>query len=98
MLVIFWAMIKKNINWIIAFIGTLIIAYLGRYAFTDRGQIISYLMFLIEIILIENFLKDKNILSVIRIIYSFSYYSKYSFNNLDNVFSIIFAIYWRIYN
>lgn len=65
MLLLFWLMLKKNINFGIALVSTIIISYMMKDSFTDRGQIISYILFLIEINLIESFLKNKNILSVI---------------------------------
>lgn len=65
MLLLFWLMLKKNIGFFIAFISTLIVTYMMKDSFMDRGQIISYIMFLIEINLIESFLKNKNKLSVV---------------------------------
>lgn len=41
-------------------LGTLVTAYLLRDSFTDRAQIISYLLLLLEVYLIEIFLKNKS--------------------------------------
>jgi hypothetical protein len=67
MLVLYFSMIKKKCNWFVSFVSVLIISYLMSGAFTARGQIISSTMWMIEIMLIESFLKDKNKLSVIGI-------------------------------
>jgi hypothetical protein len=53
-------MLKKKINWFIAFVSTLIVAYMIRIVFTARAQIISYPLLLIEILLIERFLKSNS--------------------------------------
>lgn len=42
-------------------------AYLVRDFFTDRAQIISYMLFMIEINLIENFLRNKKIRNIVGI-------------------------------
>ena len=94
MATLFCVFIKKGVNYIIAFLSTIIISYFLRESFSDRAQIISYFLFLIEIILIENFLRDKKFLQALRIVCYFCFNCKYSFNYLDNVFSIIFTIYW----
>ena len=58
MLTIYFNMLNKGINWAIAYIATMVTAYLIKdFAFTDRAQILSYLLFFIEVILIEEFLK-----------------------------------------
>jgi len=64
MLVIYWLMLKKGIHWFIAFISTCMVAYLIKDFFTGRAQIISYLLFLIQIQLIESFIKNRNKASV----------------------------------
>lgn len=60
MILIFCIMLKKKINWFIAFVSTLIVAYMIRIVFTARAQIISYPLLLIEILLIERFLKSNS--------------------------------------
>ena len=61
MLVIYFNMVSKGINWVIAYISTMITAYLLKdLLFTDRAQILSYLLFFIEFTLIEGFLKYKS--------------------------------------
>lgn len=61
MLVIYFNMVNKGINWVIAYISTMVTAYLLKdYVFTARAQVLSYLLFFIEIILIEGFLKYKS--------------------------------------
>lgn len=47
--------------------GTIVTAYLLRDSFIDRAQIISYMLFMIEIHLIESFLKNKKIRNIIGI-------------------------------
>ena len=54
-LLVFWNMLKKGINFNLAFISTLIVSYLMKGTFYERGQIISYSLFLLEYILLENF-------------------------------------------
>ena len=54
MLVIYFNMVSKGINWGVAYIATMITAYLlSNSLFTDRAQILSYLLFFIEVTLIE---------------------------------------------
>ncbi len=60
MILVFCIMLKKKINWFIAFVSTLIVAYMIRIVFTARAQIISYPLLLIEILLIERFLKSNS--------------------------------------
>ena len=40
--------------------GTLVVAYLLREHFTDRAQVVSYLFLLLEVYLIEVFLKNRS--------------------------------------
>ena len=74
MLVIFGLMIKKNISFNLAFISTIIVSYMMKGAYTARGEVVSYLLVLLEIPLIESFLKNKNKFSVLRIVFCFMYY------------------------
>ena len=68
MLIIYFNMVNKGINWVIAYISTMVTAYLLRdLVFTDRAQILSYLLFFIEVILIEDFLKYKSKLDAIAL-------------------------------
>ena len=61
MLVIYFNMVSKGINWGVAYIATMITAYLlSNSLFTDRAQILSYLLFFIEVTLIESFMKRKS--------------------------------------
>lgn len=60
MIIFYMFLRKKNVNWITALAGTLISAYLLKNnLFTDRAQIASYMLFLIEIYFIESFLENK---------------------------------------
>lgn len=68
MLMIYFNMVNKGINWVIAYISTMVTAYLLKdLVFTDRAQILSYLLFFIEVIIIESFLKDKSKLEAIAL-------------------------------
>jgi hypothetical protein len=67
MLVLFWILIKDKNNWFLSFVTTLIVAYMIQVSFSGRAQIISYMLFLIEIQLIERFIKKKDIWSSIGI-------------------------------
>ena len=61
MLIIYFNMLNKGINWVVAYISTMITAYLLKdLVFTDRAQLLSYLLFFIEFTLIEGFLKYKS--------------------------------------
>lgn len=67
MLVLFWILLKKNNNWFLSFLVTLVVSYMIRTSLTGRAQVVSYILFLIEIQLIESFIKKKSILSIIGI-------------------------------
>lgn len=54
-LIIFWNMLRKDINFYLALISSLIIAYMMKGGFYARGQIISYSIFLLEFMILENF-------------------------------------------
>ena len=54
-LILFWNMLRKEISFNLAFISTLIISYLMRGSFCARCQIISYSLFLLEFMILENF-------------------------------------------
>ena len=61
MLIIYFNMLNKGINWVVAYISTMITAYLLKdLVFTDRAQLLSYLLFFIEFTLIEGFLKYRS--------------------------------------
>ena len=83
MLLIFWYLLKNDINWLIAFISTLFITFFSKDGFVCRGQLISYPLFFIELLCIDRFLKKPDILSVLRNICGFMYNCKYSCNSLD---------------
>lgn len=55
LVLIFINLIKKDISLNLAFIGTITTGYLMRIGFCDRGQIISYLIFFIEYMILERF-------------------------------------------
>ena len=57
MLIVFWNMIRKEIDFNLAFISTLIVAYMMKGAFYARGQIVSYSIFLLEFMILENFVE-----------------------------------------
>lgn len=56
-LLVFWNMLRKEINFNLAFISTLIVAYMMKGGFYARGQIISYSIFLLEFMILENFVE-----------------------------------------
>ncbi|MCI8308873.1 MAG: hypothetical protein HFJ45_01355 [Clostridia bacterium] len=68
MLVLFWILVKKKNNWFLSLCSTLLVTYLIRNSFTGRAQIVSYILFLIEIQLIELFIKKKSKLSCLGIL------------------------------
>ena len=55
MLIVFWNMIRKGIHFNLAFCGTLIVAYMMKDGFYTRGQVVSYSIFLLEFMILENF-------------------------------------------
>ncbi|MBR2290440.1 MAG: hypothetical protein IJ867_07700 [Clostridia bacterium] len=57
MLLVFWNMRRKEINFNLAFFSTLIVAYLMKGTFYARGQIVSYSIFLLEYMILENFVE-----------------------------------------
>ena len=61
-LLVFWKLIKKDVNFNLAFISTLIISYMMKDAFYERGQIVSYSLFFIEYMILENFVERPTLL------------------------------------
>ena len=57
--VLFYILKKKNKNWIISFVCTIVALYMIRGGVAARAQIISFLMFVLEIYFIEEFLEKK---------------------------------------
>lgn len=57
MLLVFWNMRKKGVNFNLAFFSTLVTAYLMKKAFYARGQVVSYSLFLLEYMILENFVE-----------------------------------------
>ncbi len=58
-LVLFYILIKSKNNILISFFTTITALYFGRDSFVARAQIVSYLMFLIEIYLIEKLIQTQ---------------------------------------
>ena len=56
-LIVFWNMIRKGINFNVALIGSLVTAYLMEDTFCMRAQTISYSLFLLEYMILENFVE-----------------------------------------
>ena len=56
-LLVFWTLLKREVNFNLSFLGTLIVAYMMRETFCARGQIVSYSLFFLEYILLENFVE-----------------------------------------
>ena len=48
-------MLRKEVNFNLAFISTLVVSYMMRDSFFARGQVLSYSIFLLEYMLVENF-------------------------------------------
>ena len=57
MLLVFWNMLRKEVHFNLALISTLIVAYMMKGGFYARGQIISYSLFLLTYMLLENFVE-----------------------------------------
>jgi len=56
-LLVFWNMLRKEINFNLAFVSTLVIAYMMKGSFYARGQTLSYSIFLLEYMILENFVE-----------------------------------------
>ena len=67
-LFVFWNMLRKEIDFKLAFISTLVVSFLMRYTFYSRGQIISYSIFLLEYILLENFVQRPTFFKTLALI------------------------------
>ena len=48
-LLIFWNLIRKEVNFNLAFVSSLVVAYMMKGSFYARGQVVSYSLFLINI-------------------------------------------------
>ena len=57
---LFSVLIKRKNNIILSFITTILAIYFSKNFFTARAQIFSYLIFIVEIYLIESLLETKN--------------------------------------
>jgi len=55
LLIVFWNMIRKEIHFNLAFLSTLLVAYMMKGSFYARGQVISFSIFLLEFMILENF-------------------------------------------
>ena len=56
-LLVFWNMLRKEVNFNLAFFSTLIVAYLMKATFYARGQVLSFSLFLLEYMILENFVE-----------------------------------------
>lgn len=56
-LLIFWNMRRKDISFNVALFASLLCAYLMKDTFCTRGQIVSYSIFLLEYMILENFVE-----------------------------------------
>ena len=64
-ILIFINLLKKDVNFNLAFIGTLVTSYLMKGGFYARGQIISYSLFLIEYMILERFVQRPTVLKTL---------------------------------
>lgn len=64
-LLIFWNLIRKEVNFNLAFVSSLVVAYMMKGSFYARGQVVSYSLFLIEYIILESFVEKPTILKTL---------------------------------
>ena len=64
-LLIFGNCLRKGINFNLAFVTSLIVAYMMKGAFYARGQIVSYSLFFIEYVIIESLVEKPTILKIL---------------------------------
>ena len=68
MLLVFWNMLKKGIGFNLAFISTLVVSYMMKGSFYERGQIVSYSIFLVEYIVLERFSERPSLFKTLALI------------------------------
>ncbi len=56
-LIVFWNLLSKKVNFNLAFIGSLVVSYLMKGGFTSRAQVVSYSLFLLEYIILESYVE-----------------------------------------
>ena len=64
-LIVFATLLKKDVNFVLAFTGSLVTAYLMSGAFYARGQIVSFSLFLIEYLILERFVERPTLLKTL---------------------------------
>lgn len=89
---------KVNKNYFISFILTISIMYLMKDFIAARAQLVTFILFVLEILFIESFLEKKKIRYVIRTNGNFMPYRKSSCCCILCFLYIDDAIFWRIYS
>ncbi len=89
---------KVSKNQLVSFAMTIGVMYLMKDFIAARAQLVTFILFVLEILFIECFLEKKKKRYAIRINGYSMPYSKSSCGSILCIFYTYDAIFWRIYN
>lgn len=96
-LTIYYTNKKVTKNYLVSFLLTLGVMYVLRGFIAARAQLLTYILFTLQILFIERFIETKKKRYAIRINYNPNNYSKCSFSSMAILFHTILAIHCRIH-
>lgn len=96
-LTIYYTNKKVTKNDLVSFLLTLGVMYVLRGFIAARAQLLTYILFTLQILFIERFIETKKKRYAIRINYNPNNYSKCSFSSMAILFHTILAIHCRIH-
>lgn len=97
-LTIYYTNKKVTKNYLVSFLLTLGVMYVLRGFIAARAQLLTYILFTLQILFIERFIETKKKRYAIRINYNPNNYSKRPFSSMAILLCTIFTIYCRIFN
>lgn len=97
-ILIFYIAYRESKNrWLSAIIALFSI-YILQSFLAARAQLISYIIFALEVYFLTKYIYQNQKRYIVRIMYFSFNFGKYSYGSISNIFSIIFAIYSRRIN
>lgn len=97
-LTIYYTNKKVTKNYLVSFLLTLGVMYVLRGFIAARAQLLTYILFTLQILFIEQFIETKKKRYAIRLNYNPNNYCKCSFSSMAILLCTIFTIYCRIFN
>lgn len=90
--------LKVNKNNLFSFVLAIGIMFLLRDFIAARAQLVTFILFVLEILFVESFLDTKKKRYAVRINNNFMFNCKLTCSSILYVFYTSYAIFWRIYN